>query len=66
MENQTCEQPSAEDLVGLGVVLGQNQTFGLLAGRCSAAQAETIRRLRVEKIVVGAGGAPGVEPAEFG
>jgi len=50
MENQTCEQPSAEDLVGLGMVLGQNQTFGLLAGRCSAAQAETIRRLRVEKI----------------
>ena len=23
-------------------------------------------RLRVEKIVIGAGGAPGVEPAEFG
>jgi hypothetical protein len=33
----------------LGFTLGQNHTFGVLAGRCSAAQAHGIRRLREEK-----------------
>jgi hypothetical protein len=50
MDHQPSEEPKSDPLIGLGMVLGQNQTFGLLAGRCSAAQAETIRRLRVEKI----------------
>jgi hypothetical protein len=36
--------------VELGVVLGQSHAFGLVAGRCSAAQAQTIRRLREEKL----------------
>ncbi len=36
-------------LMELGFALGQNHTFGLLAGRCSAAQAVGIRRLREEK-----------------
>jgi hypothetical protein len=33
----------------LGVALGQSQTFSLVAGRCSAAQAATLLRLRQEK-----------------
>ena len=36
-------------LLDLGVALGQNQAFGLVAGRCSAAQAATLLRLRQEK-----------------
>jgi hypothetical protein len=38
-----------EDLLSLGVALGQAHTFGLVAGKCSAAQAEKLRRLREEK-----------------
>ena len=37
-------------MLELGVALGQNHTFGLIAGRCSAAQAEGLRRLREEKL----------------
>jgi len=37
-------------LLELGFALGQNHAFGLIAGRCSAAQAEGIRRLREEKL----------------
>jgi hypothetical protein len=39
---------SAEDaeMLDLGSVLGQNQSFGLIAGRCSAAQAASLQRLR--------------------
>jgi len=37
------------DVLDLGLVIGQNQAFGLIAGRCSAAQAETLRRLREEE-----------------
>ena len=50
MENQICERPAVDEMLDLGMVLGQNQAFGFLAGRCSAAQAETIRRLRNEKL----------------
>jgi hypothetical protein len=50
MENQICERPEVEDVVDLGMVLGQNQAFGFLAGRCSAAQAEGIRRLRNDRL----------------
>src|SRR3954452_24321488 len=38
-----------DDLLKLGVSLGQAHTFGLVAGRCSAAQADHLRRLREEK-----------------
>jgi hypothetical protein len=38
------------ELLELGVALGQNHAFGLIAGRCSAAQAEGPRRLREEKL----------------
>ena len=42
--------PKVDELLDLGTVLGQNQTFGFLAGRCSATQTESIRRLRNEKL----------------
>lgn len=37
-------------LLEVGIALGQNLAFGLIAGRCSAAQAEGLRRLREEKL----------------
>jgi hypothetical protein len=42
----------AEDvqLMKLGITLGQNQTFALIAGRCSAAQAQIVRSLREDKL----------------
>jgi hypothetical protein len=39
----------ATGLLDLGVALGHNQAFNLIAGRCSAAQAATLLRLRQEK-----------------
>jgi hypothetical protein len=39
-----------KDLFGLGVAVGQNQTLGVIAARCTAAQAETLARLRKEKL----------------
>ncbi|MBZ5619556.1 MAG: hypothetical protein LAQ69_12660 [Acidobacteriia bacterium] len=42
---------SAEDadVLGLGVALGENHAFGLVAGRSAAAQAAALKRLREEK-----------------
>jgi hypothetical protein len=37
------------DVLETGMVLGQNHTFALVAGRCSAAQAESLLRLRESK-----------------
>jgi hypothetical protein len=37
------------ELLAVGVALGQNQSFGLVAGRCSAAQAASLARMRAEK-----------------
>ena len=50
MNDSIPELPAdvAESL-DLGLLLGQNQTFGLVAGRCSAAQAASLRRLRQEE-----------------
>jgi hypothetical protein len=39
-----------EALLELGIALGQSHAFGMVAGRCSAAQAESIRRLRDGKL----------------
>jgi hypothetical protein len=52
MSEETISELSAEDavLLELGVILGQNHAFGLVAGRCSAAQAQSIRRLREERL----------------
>jgi hypothetical protein len=50
MQKSTIElTDDAAALLDLGVALGQNQTFSLVAGRCSAAQAATLLRLRQEK-----------------
>jgi hypothetical protein len=50
MQKSTSELTGdAAELLDLGVALGQNQTFSLVAGRCSAAQAATLLRLRQEK-----------------
>jgi hypothetical protein len=52
MNQETVSDLRAEDaqLMELGFTLGQNHTFGMLAGRCSAAHAQGIRRLREEKL----------------
>jgi hypothetical protein len=43
-----AESPEVESLE-LGILLGQNQAFALVAGRCTAAQAALLARLRDEK-----------------
>ena len=52
MNEQTLPESKAGEnaLVELGFALGQSHTFGLVAGRCSAAQAQGIRHLREEKL----------------
>jgi hypothetical protein len=42
--------PANLALLDLGVVLGQTQAFGMIAGRCTAAQALGLKRLREEKL----------------
>jgi ABC-type transporter Mla MlaB component len=50
MEKSTTGPPVDDTgLLDLGVALGHNQAFGHIAGRCSAAQAAGLRRLREEK-----------------
>ena len=50
METSNSElSAEAAGLLELGSVLGQNQAFGLIAGRCSAAQAASLKHLRDEK-----------------
>jgi hypothetical protein len=50
MQKSTIElSEDASALLDPGVALGQNQTFSLVAGRCSAAQAATLLRLRQER-----------------
>src|SRR5947208_6941126 len=43
MENQN-------GMLDLGVSLGQHHAFGLIAGKCSGAQAQTLKRVREEKL----------------
>ena len=38
-----------QQVLELGIMLGQRRAFGLVAGRCSAAQAECLRKVRDEK-----------------
>jgi hypothetical protein len=50
MENHLPELSADHaGMLELGAVLGQSHAFGLVAGRCSAAQAASLRRLREEK-----------------
>lgn len=52
MNQDLSTETSAADaaLIELGFALGQSHTFGVVAGRCSAAQAQAFRRLREEKL----------------
>jgi hypothetical protein len=52
MNQEISSDLKAEDslLLQLGFNLGQNHTLGMLAGRCSAAQAQILRSLREEKL----------------
>jgi hypothetical protein len=51
MEKSNTELPAVDTaLLELGVALGQNHAFAVMAGRCSAAQAMGLRRLREEKL----------------
>jgi hypothetical protein len=43
------ENSNVNDALGLGTWLGRRQAFSLLAGRCSAADAECLRKMRDEK-----------------
>lgn len=49
---KTLSQPPAEvaDWFELGHALGQNHAFAVIAGRCSAAQAPGLHRMREEKL----------------
>ena len=49
LEIQTVRQQQIGEGVGLGVLLGRRQAFALVAGRCSAADAECIREVRRDK-----------------
>ena len=50
MEERIPELPSEiKDALDLGMMLGNNQALGLVAGRCSAAQAAGLKRLREEE-----------------
>jgi hypothetical protein len=52
MNQEILPGPTAGNtgLMELGFALGQSHTFGVIAGRCSAAQAQGLRRLREEKL----------------
>ena len=52
MKNLILPEKKAVDtgLLELGFALGQSHTFGLVAGRCSAAHAQAIRHVREEKL----------------
>src|SRR5215467_8432280 len=41
--------PEVADVLQTGVVLGQSQSLAMVSGRCSAAQAEALLRLRESK-----------------
>ena len=51
MNNETTTQPAAETGdFELGVLLGSRKAFAAVAGRCSAADAECLRRVRDQKL----------------
>ena len=41
--------PDEQQVLELGMVLGQRRAFAMVAGRCSAAEAECLRKIRDEK-----------------
>lgn len=52
MERESLSEMTVDPagLVEVGIALGQTNAFGLVAGRCSAAQADGLRRLREQKL----------------
>jgi hypothetical protein len=51
MKEPISEWPAeSAGILDLGVVLGQNQAFAIIAGRCSAAQAAGLQRLREQRL----------------
>ena len=51
MKNPLSKKPAeAAGSFELGGVLGQRNAFGLIAGRCSAAEAAAVRRVREERL----------------
>jgi len=46
-------KPDAADSLNLASILGQSHAFGLVAGRCSAAQAACLHRLRTTRAYLG-------------
>jgi hypothetical protein len=50
MDKSISQLADHDGLVDLGIVLGQTQAFGVVAGRCSAAQAAALQRLRQDKL----------------
>jgi hypothetical protein len=49
MEEINDELSDNQQVLKLGIMLGQRRAFGLVADRCSAAQAECLRQVRDEK-----------------
>jgi hypothetical protein len=47
MEDRNVE---TQELMDLGIMIGQRRAFGMVAGRCTAAQAECLRKVREEKL----------------
>jgi hypothetical protein len=52
MNEESLTESAGADaaLLEVGIAVGHSQAFGLVAGRCSAAQAAALRRLREEKL----------------
>src|SRR5262249_13915878 len=42
--------PAPDDEFKLGAMMGRREAFGIIAGRCSAAEANCLRRIREEKL----------------
>ena len=49
MEEINDGMADGQQVLELGIMPGQRRAFGLVAGRCSAAQAECLRKVRDEK-----------------
>src|SRR6185369_13952738 len=49
MEEINDATPDEQQVLELGMVLGQRRAFAMVAGRCSAAEAECLRKIRDEK-----------------
>jgi hypothetical protein len=50
MAESKDQTPATDQVLELGMALGERRVFGMIAGRCSAAQAECLRRIRDEKL----------------